>query len=76
MTLQLVCTPLRSDTGSLSSESTEPLTVESVHGCRSPLVGRGCSAEVVGKDERPVVVVLSQRNAPHADRLGRGASWY
>ena len=35
-----------------------------------------CSAEVVGKDERPVVVVLSQRNAPHADRLGRGASWY
>ena len=40
------------------------------------VVGRGCSAEVVGKDERAVVVVLSQRNAPYVDRLGRGASWY
>src|ERR1035437_1126194 len=40
-------------------------------GSRMPVavVGRGCSAEVVGKDERAVVVVLSQRNAPHADRL-------
>jgi hypothetical protein len=50
MTLQLVCTPLRSDTGSLSSESTEPLTVD-----RFTDVGRRgwprYSAEVVGKDE-------------------------
>jgi hypothetical protein len=41
MTLQLACTPLRSDTGSLSGESTEPLTVESVQGCRSPWLAEG-----------------------------------
>src|SRR5450759_3461381 len=59
---------------SLSSESTPDRRIGSRMSVA--VVGRGCSAEVVGKDERAVVVVLSQRNAPHADRLGRGASWY
>jgi hypothetical protein len=49
MTLQLVCTPLRSDTGSLSSESTEPLTVESVLGCRSPWLAEGAQLRWWGR---------------------------